>query len=257
MIQERNEDGILIITFEGPMGNSITRDDLEGLNDVVTRVNEDDALKGIVITGAGKTFSSGFNLPMFLGFKDLDEVADFFTVEEEILLNFFTCKKPVVSAINGHAVAMGLILSMAADYRIAKNHPKIKIGMSEIKIGLPLSIAQDGVMRYGLNSARDFRNVMFFGENIDPETALQRGIIDELAEDDESLINRAKEVIRLWIDNPGRTFIPMKELWKHEALQGIRERMKAFNQKERLKIFFDPGTRKALEGLVALMGGGS
>ena len=47
--------------------------------------------------------------------------------EEKILIDLFTCKKPVIAAINGHCAAGGLIFSMASDYRIAKNHPKIKI----------------------------------------------------------------------------------------------------------------------------------
>ena len=67
-----------------------------------------------------------------MGFKDIKEVGDFFDEAEEILVGLFECHKPVVSAINGHAIAGGLIFAMASDYRIVKNHPKITIGMSEI-----------------------------------------------------------------------------------------------------------------------------
>jgi enoyl-CoA hydratase/carnithine racemase len=142
MLNEKLEDGIIIATFEHGKTNSLTLEILRKLSDIVKKANEDDAVKGIVLTGAGRTFSSGFDLPMFMGFKDVKEIGDFFDEGEEILLALFECRKPVVSALNGHAIAGGLIFAMASDYRIVKNHPKISIGMSEIKLGLALTIAQ-------------------------------------------------------------------------------------------------------------------
>ncbi|MBN1532484.1 MAG: enoyl-CoA hydratase/isomerase family protein, partial [Spirochaetes bacterium] len=149
MIQDRIEDGIIIATFANAPMNTITRDTVKDLKRIIDRANTDDSVKGIVFTGAGKTFSAGFDLPMFLGFKDLKEVVAFFEEVEQIYIDLFMCRKPVVAAINGAAVAGGLITAMACDYRIAKNHPKITLGMTEIKIGLGLSIVQTEIMRWG------------------------------------------------------------------------------------------------------------
>jgi len=253
MLNVRNEEGIIIAEFEHGKGNSITLETLRKLREVVNNANEDYAVKGIVLTGAGKTFSSGFDLKMFLGFKDVDEVAAFLSEEDEILTELFMCKKPVVSAINGHAVAGGLIFSMATDYRIAKNHPKISLGMSEIKIGLPLSLAQAEVMRFGFDSDRKYRDVMYFGKMFTVEQARDFGIVDEIVEEAE-LIPRAKKIVTKWIDNPGRAFTKLKEGLKKPAADRIRSRLATEDWKPTLRCFFEKDVRGALEFVLAAMG---
>jgi enoyl-CoA hydratase/carnithine racemase len=219
---------------------------LRQLRDIVSKVNDRDELKGIVLTGAGKTFSSGFDLPMFLGLKDVDAVVDFFKEEENILLDLFTCKKPVVAAINGSAVAGGMILAMACDWRIMKNHPKLKIGMSEIKIGLPLSVAQSRIMRFGLDSDRLYRDIMYLAEMYDVNQARAMGAIDEIAAEDE-LIPRAKEVVCMFMDQPGKAFMKLKEGLRRDTASIIRETMKTENWHESLQCFFNPTVRATLD----------
>ncbi len=222
MIKKEIQDNIVIAQLSDGASNAVTIETLRELKAIVDEVNETQDLKGIVLTGEGRFFSSGFSLPMFVGFETREDVVSFFTEEEEILMDFFTCKKPVVSAMNGHCAAMGLILSMASDYRIAKNHPKIKLGMSEIKIGLGLSIAQSGVMRFGLDSDKRYRDVMYFGEMVGVEKALEMEIVDEVVEGD-NLIDRAKEIICLWIDTPNRPFVQIKQGLKREAAKTINQ----------------------------------
>ncbi|MRS04183.1 enoyl-CoA hydratase/isomerase family protein, partial [bacterium] len=89
MLNIRNEEGIIIAEFDNGKVNSITMETLLKIRDVVKSANEDDAIRGIILTGAGKIFCGGFDLPTFLGFKNLDEIIAFFEVEEEILLETF------------------------------------------------------------------------------------------------------------------------------------------------------------------------
>jgi enoyl-CoA hydratase/carnithine racemase len=173
-------------------------------------------------------------------------------MEEEVLLALFTCTKPVVSAMNGHCAAAGLIYSMAADYRIVKDHPKIKIGMSEIKIGLPLSIAQHEVMRFGFDSDLKFRDVMFFGEMVDVHRAKELRLVDEVVAEDQ-LMARAVQVIKLWIDTPNRPFIRMKQLLRMDVAARIRKKLKEENWHEGLTCFFDDNVRQTLQFVQASM----
>jgi enoyl-CoA hydratase/carnithine racemase len=252
MLKERFEDHIVIATLEDGKMNSIDLETLRKLKQVVKNVNQDNQLKGIVLTGSGKLFSSGFDLPMFLSFKDVQDVVDFIAEEEEILIELFMCKKPVIAALNGHAIAGGLVFSMAADYRIVKNHPKIKIGMSEIKIGLPLSIAQSEIMRFGLDSFKKFRDIMFFGKIMDVNRAKGLEIVDEIVEEDE-LIHRSKEIITQWIDNPGRAFVKLKEGLRKPTADNIRKRIAEENWQESLDCFFDKEIRDALNFVQQMM----
>jgi len=252
MLNERIEDGIIIATFENGKTNSITMEMLRTLKAMVKRANEEDAIKGIILTGAGRTFCSGFDLPMFMGFKDIKEVGDFFDEVEEILVELFMCHKPVVSAINGHAIAGGLIFAMASDYRIVKNHPKITIGMSEIKLGLALTIAQSEVMRFGYDSDKKFRDLMYFGRMLDINAAKEYGIVDEIVEEAD-LLPRAKKIISKWIDNPGRAFIKLKEGLKKPTADRIRKRLAEEDWKPAFKCFFDKDVRGAIEFVMAMM----
>lgn len=246
MIKENIEDGIAIITLSHGATNSITLDTLRQIDAILKKVNSDDALKGVVLTGEGRFFSSGFHLPDFIGFKTIEEIYAWFDEEEELLVNFFTCDKPVVCAMNGHSAAAGLIWAMASDYRLVKNHPKIKLGMSEIKIGLPLSAAQSTVVRYGLDSERTYRDVMFFGEMMGVEKAREIGMVDEIVEEDQ-LLPRAKEIVKTWIDTPNRPFIPIKKLMKKEFVDNIREGLNDGGWKEGLSCFLTDEVRGTLE----------
>ncbi|MEN6475801.1 MAG: enoyl-CoA hydratase/isomerase family protein [Syntrophaceae bacterium] len=252
MINERIEDGIVIASFENGKNNTITRVTLRQLQAILRNVNTDDSLKGIVLTGSEKVFSSGFDLPMFLGFKEVDEVIAFFELEEDVLLDLFMCRKPVIAAINGHAVAGGLIMAMASDYRVVKDHPKIKLGMSEIKIGLPLSIAQTEVMRFGFDSDKLYRDIMYFGELFNPARGLELGIVDEIVAE-EQLIVRAKDLISRFIDQPGRAFIKLKESLKKPAADRIRGRLANEDWREGFKCFFDPAVRSTLDFVQNMM----
>jgi enoyl-CoA hydratase/carnithine racemase len=245
MIKERIEDNILIAVLTDGKTNSIDFETLKQIDACVEKVNTDDNIKGLVLTGEGKFFSSGFNLPMFLGFKNVDEAVDFFNQEEEFLVNYFMCKKPVVCAMNGHSAAAGMIFAMASDYRIVANHPKIKLGMSEIKIGLPLTLAQSQIMRFGLDTDKKFRNIMYFGEMYGPEKSKELGLVDEIVEFDD-LLNRAKAIVSLWIDTPNRPFIRMKEVLKKEFAEKIQKRLKEENWQEGMSCFFQKDVRDIL-----------
>ena len=252
MLNVRTEDAIVIATFEKERTNSIDLDVLRKLKETVEQVNTDDSLKGLILTGSGKIFSSGFDLPMFLSLKDVGEVAAFMHEEDGILTQLFMCNKPVVSAMNGSTIAAGLIFSMAADYRIVTNHPKIKINMSEIKLGLPLSIAQSEIMRFGLESNKLFRDVMYFGKMFDVTKAREAGIVDEVVEGDE-LLERARAIILQWIDNPGRAFIKLKEGLRKPIADRIHKRIAEENWQESLKAFFDKDVRATLDFVQQMM----
>ena len=252
MVNVRNEEGIITFEFDHGKVNSITLETLKRLNEVVQTANTDDSVRGIILTGAGRSFCGGFDLPMFLGFKTPEEVVDLFNQEEEFLVELFMCRKPVVSAINGHAVAGGLILAMASDYRIVKNHPKIRLGMSEIKLGLPLSIAESGIMRFGFDSDRKFRDMMYFGRMMNVEQALEFGIVDEIVEEAD-LIPRTRQIVSAWIDNPGRAFIKLKEGLKKPVADRIRRRLAEEDWQSGLKCFFDKEVREALQFVHSMM----
>jgi len=253
MIQKRVEDDILIVTLENGKDNSILKSFYDEMRELLRELNDNPSPKGMVITGQGRFFSSGFNLPMFLSFKNAKEIADFFKqVEEPVLVDLFMCKKPVIAALNGHTVAGGMILAMACDYRIATPNPKVKYGMSEVKIGLPLAVAQGEIVRFSMSNDKNYRDLVYFGKMMGVEDARAMNIVDEVVEEAE-LITRAKQVISTWIDNPGRAFIPIKTLYRMPLADRMRKYIAEWDWEKSLECFFWEDVRKTLEFVYASM----
>lgn len=248
--ESRVEDGIIIFTFNKPKVNSITTETLKGLDEAVDRLNSDEDLKGMVLTGAGKVFSGGFDLVTFTTFPDADSILKWFEFEEEVLLKLFTCKKPVVSAINGGATAAGMILAMATDYRIAIDHPKVKIGMTEIKIGLSLTPAEAEIMRFGLGTDKNFRDIIMKGELVSTAFCVERGIFDELAPAEE-LVPKAKAKVSALYDTPGHPFEMLKFSQKLHAANWIREGLQTYDWNMLVKTFTDPNVINTLKMVLA------
>jgi enoyl-CoA hydratase/carnithine racemase len=253
MLSQRTEDDILILTLDHGKDNSLTAEFYTTMRYLIKKVNSAPSPKGIILTGQGRFFSSGFNLPMFLGFKDVKEVAAFFRdLEEPVLLDLFTCSKPVVAALNGHTVAGGLIIAMACDYRIATRNPKAKYGMSEIKIGLPLAVAQGEIVRFGMANDRNYRDLVYFGQMLGVERAREINMVDEIVEESE-LIPRAKQVVSAWIDNPGRAFTPIKKLLRGTLAARLRADAAGMDWEKSLACFSQEDVRKKLEFVQASM----
>ena len=84
----------------------------------------------------------------------------------------------VVGAINGHAMASGLVLALACDWRIGADWAFL-VGLTEVLVGIPYPVAAIEVARQELGP-RVARELILFGGNIPARSALERGVLDEL-----------------------------------------------------------------------------
>lgn len=248
------EDGIVIFQVKTNKVSSISLATLKGLSDIIDRLNTEDELKGLILTGTDKYFSGGFDLNEFVSFEGPQAIIDWFKFEEETLLKLFTCSKPVVAALNGHATAAGMIVTMACDWRISINTPKIRMGMTEIKLGLSLTPAEAGLMRWGLDTEKKYRDIIFKGELISVVEAAQREILDELVEEPEQLIDAAKAKISSLIDQPGRSFIALKKVHRENQASLMRAGVDKFDWNEMVKVFTDVKIIDALKAVKAQIG---
>lgn len=248
--ETRIEDGIIIFTFNNPKVNAITTETLKGLEATVGQLNADEALKGMVMTGTGRFFCGGFDLNIFTTFASGDEVTEWFKYEEEVLLKLFTCTKPIIAAINGGATAAGMIAAMASDYNIVVNNPKVKVGMTEIKLGMGLSPSMGNIMRFGLDTDRNYRDIIMKGELVDPMFCVDRGIFDELAEADE-LIDKAKAKVCALYDTLGHPFIQLKSLEKRQMAALIRSELDEYDWSIMANTFMDERINKLLKKVLA------
>ncbi len=248
--ETRVEDGIIIFTFNNPKVNAIDMNTIKGISEALDKLEKDESLKGLILTGAGRFFSGGFCLKTFTTFTKIADVIEWFKFEEDTLLRLFTCKKPVIAAINGTTTAAGMIYAMASDYRIAVDHPKIKVGMTEIKIGLSLSPAMGNIMRFGLDTDRNYRDIIMKGELVGPAFCVERGIFDELVAAEE-LIGKAKAKVVALYDTLLHPFTDLKSLQKREMAALIKKELAEYDWNMIGGVFMDERIKKLLGMVLA------
>ncbi|GAC1369993.1 MAG: crotonase/enoyl-CoA hydratase family protein [Aquirhabdus sp.] len=149
------DQGVLTLTLNRPeQMNSFTVEMANELVDFFTKASEDDAIGAIVVTGAGRAFCAGMDLSregnvfgldesLQPTLQDLQERGDEPSIKDgvrdtggRVTLSIFECKKPVVAAINGAAVGIGLTMTLAMDIRLASE--KAKMGFVFGKLGICL-----------------------------------------------------------------------------------------------------------------------
>lgn len=241
------QDNIAIFTIDNPPTNSLNTEVLKGLEKIIDRVNTEEELKGLVLTGTGRIFSSGFDLATFTTFEGPEHIIQWFTDDEEIMYKLFTCSKPVVGALNGHASAAGLIVTQACDYRMMVNDPNAKVGMPEIKLGMSLSPCHSEIMKFGLETNKNWKEVVYKGQRIAAPVAVEMGIIDELV-DEAELLEKAKAKVCEYIDTPNRPFIAMKAGHRKFAARQAREAIDACDFSPFVNTFTNPAVIKQLKG---------
>ena len=134
-IEQRKEEGILILEIKNPPVNSYTHEMLRQLDDCILQARFDETIHVIVLTGNGeKFFSAGADINM-LTKESLAYKYNFAVHGNEVLTRMERTPKLIIAAINGHAIGGGLEISMATDIRIAKKDAG-RVGLAEVNLGV-------------------------------------------------------------------------------------------------------------------------
>jgi enoyl-CoA hydratase len=122
-------DGVLVLTIDRPTaGNSLNAEVGRGFVRALGSAADDPTIRVVIVTGAGeKIFCAGMDLKAFAAGEDM-------TLVGEGLAMLGACPKPVIAAVNGHAVAGGFEVVMRADLVVASDHARF--GIPEVTRGL-------------------------------------------------------------------------------------------------------------------------
>ena len=102
--------------------------------------------------------------------------------------------KPVVTAVNGHAIAGGCILACCGDRRLMTDDERAGIGVPELYVGVPFPAAALEILRFACSPAH-LQKLICSGQSLRPGAALEAGLVDVLAPAD-ALESEALEVAR-------------------------------------------------------------
>lgn len=177
LVLEERHEAVALLTLNRPdKRNALSVTLRDALSDRLQALEADDTAKVVVITGAGKAFSAGFDLEE-VGNRDPAFVARSEASSARYHARVANCALPVIAAVNGVAVAGGLDLAVMCDIRLAA--PGARFGHPEIRFG-------SGVLYAALKEiigGGTARELALTGELIDAERARTIGLVNAIAED--------------------------------------------------------------------------
>lgn len=137
--------------------------------------------RAIVLSGQPGRFSGGLDVPSLLKL-DRDGIIAFWSDFFAVMATLARSPVPVVAAITGHSPAGGAVMAIFCDYRVMARGP-FRIGLNEVQVGLTVpEVIQLAFKR--LVGAHRAERLMVAGAMIEPEQALEYGMVDELTEPD-------------------------------------------------------------------------
>lgn len=148
---------------------------------------KDSAARGAVLIGTGAIFSAGVDL-LRVSAEGEGYVRNFLPALHRMFDAAFNLPKPLIAAVNGHAIAGGCVLACCADVRIAARGNG-RIGVTELLVGVPFPAMAFEVMRFAVNP-QYLSEMILTGATYPCEEARMRGLVDEVAEPAE-LMDRA------------------------------------------------------------------
>lgn len=189
------ENGIAIVKLNRGITNAINPDLVASLTSTLKDLRHDSGVRGLVLSSSNeKFFSIGFDIPYLFDLPP-DSFRSFYQSFGRLCIDLMTIPKPVISAVRGHAIAGGCILTLCCDYRFVSEGRKL-IGVNEIKLGVPVPFVADCILRR-LIGYRKARNIMDTGDFYEPDEALILGLVDKVLPLDEVLSRSIEEAKKL------------------------------------------------------------
>ncbi|MEU4253016.1 enoyl-CoA hydratase/isomerase family protein [Amycolatopsis sp. NPDC026612] len=197
---ESHQD-VAVLRIDHGGGNTL---DTDSCRELVFRLDEAGSARAVVLTGTGRVFCAGVDLKRIHD-GGAAYVSEFLPLLSDALLAVFGFPRPVVAALNGHAIAGGAVLAAACDHRVLGPGT---IGVTELLVGVPFPLAALEILRCAYGTAR-LPSLTYAGETWGGEAALARGLVDELVPPEE-VLERAIVVAARLGDRPAEPFAHTK-----------------------------------------------
>jgi len=238
------DDVVSVLHLDGGKANAMSQAFLARTNELLDRFEASGA-RAAVIIGAGNAFSAGLDLPSLLAL-DRSGLRSFIGLFEATMLRVFQIPRPVVAAVNGHAIAGGCVLALQADVRIAAAGGA-RLGLSEVAIGIGLPSSVLETLR-GQVPPASLVPIALEARVCGVDEALQLGLVDEVVPP-ESLLPRAIERARALAAGGAAAFAQVKLGLRRPALE-IIERRREIEAEAWLDTWFSPEGQRRLREAV-------
>jgi len=217
-IRMSTQNGVAILAMDNSPENGFTMEMIQQFNTALDKVEADDAVCGIVVTGSGgQFFSSGMDLQYVMGLE-AGAIKKFFKKLFTFFHRAFVFPKPMVAAINGHVIASALAFSMCLDYRVMQKE-KAVCAFPEIDLSIIPPSGCLAMVKYVIGE-RMTDLAFLSGRKFDGPAAMAAGMVDELTEN-KSVIDRAVAVAAELGAKKPRLFAEYKKRFRGETADGM------------------------------------
>jgi enoyl-CoA hydratase len=235
MIARSRQEGILTLRLAHGKASALDVELLDALLHELNSVTDD--VHAVILTGTGSIFSAGVDL-FRLTREGADYVRHFLPRLSRSLRALFTFPKPVIAAVNGHAIAGGCVIALACDIRLMAEGPGT-IGVPELLVGVPFPTVPLEIVRFAVPRQK-LQSLIYTGRTLSAPEALAAGIVDELGAPD-ALLTRAQELARQLAQIPAATYRLTKQALRAEAVERI-EKMSERQDQAALEVWSTPQT---------------
>jgi enoyl-CoA hydratase/carnithine racemase len=168
------KDSIAMVTINRPPANSWSMAAMEDLEKILDEIEKDQQIRVVIISGAGeKCFSAGMDV------ADAAKSPGIGDKGRALWRRVDRFEKPIIAAINGHALGGGLELALSCHFRIMADSPRSKIGLTELNLGI--IPGWGGTQRlYRIVGKAKALDMILFSKRLDAKDALEIGLVNQI-----------------------------------------------------------------------------
>ena len=189
------EGDISTIKLDDGKANAFSYDMLSQVNELLAKVPRDSG--ALIITGREGLFSGGFDLKT-LATGDMEKITKMVQLGYNLLLELFSFDRPIVAAVSGHSIALGLFVTCSADYRIAIDG-KYVCQANEVRNNMDIPTQIMEILKARVNK-KYFYPAVYHSDAYSVQESIEVGFIDEVVSEDqfmERAMEKAKELATL------------------------------------------------------------
>ncbi|HTZ39258.1 MAG TPA: enoyl-CoA hydratase/isomerase family protein [Syntrophales bacterium] len=201
------------------------------------------SVRAVILTGTGKFFSFGFDIPQFLGYNK-EQFTRYLTNFTGLYREIFLYPKPVIAALNGHTIAGACMIATSCDYRVMVSG-KARISLNEINFGSSVFAGSVEMLKL-LVGHRNAESVLYSGAMFSAEEALRMGLVDQVVSETD-LESEANKIARDYAARDPDAFRSVKGLLRR-AVAGRMERIEKDSIEEFVHIWYSENTWARLQG---------
>lgn len=244
-INVEKNDNYAIVQLNRGSANSLNLDLYNELIETFENLENDDEVKGVVLTGKERFFSAGLDVIEIFNYDD-HQMTDLFIALAKSLRTLFLFKKPLIASITGHSPAGGCILAIGCDYRIMADG-KYKIGLNEIPVGIVMPEFVYRILAYWVGEGKAFQHIAE-GRLIAPNEALNIGLVDKVVAENQ-VLETAIEQLKKYLALDANTFQQSKKNMRYGFINYLDVNEDTIE--DMLEQWFKEETRTIMRNLVA------